>query len=114
MVGMNQRLNNKLLRNVIPKKTKLTMIVTTASSMSGALAKFKFLGNLYKKFNPMGLEIIAMPSNQFNCERNNLEKIVALIKNAAFKDHGNGNMFKLMNFGKVNGPDAHHLYKFLR
>ncbi len=90
------------------------MIVNTASSMSGAISRFKFLGDLYKKYNPKGLEIIAMPCNQFNCEKNSLEKIVAMIKNASFKDHASGSMFKVMSFGKVNGPQAHHLYKFLR
>lgn len=53
-----------------------------------------------------------MPSNQFNGEKNSMEKIHEIIKNALLKV--DGTMFKLLGLGNVNGPNAHHLYKFLR
>ncbi len=53
-----------------------------------------------------------MPSNQFNGERNSMVKIHETIKNALLKSKGT--MFKLLGLGNVNGPKAHHLYKFMR
>jgi hypothetical protein len=53
-----------------------------------------------------------MPSNQFNGERNSNQKIFHIIKNSLVKTKGT--MFKLLGIGMVNGPEATHLYKFIR
>ena len=88
------------------------MIVNTASSCRGASKKYSFLGELQKNYNPKGLEILAMPTNDFNGERNPNSKIFASIQNSLLKTKGA--MFKILAKGEVNGPEATHLYKFIR
>ena len=37
-----------------------------------------------------------------------------MIKNTSFKGLPHTSMYKIISFGKVNGPKAHDLYKFIR
>ncbi|MBD7912573.1 MULTISPECIES: glutathione peroxidase [Clostridium] len=89
-------------------KNKVVLVVNTASKC-GLTPQFEELEMLYKDYREQGLEILGFPCNQF-----------------AKQDSGSNdeiNQFCKLNYGvtftmfekiKVNGEDAHPLYKYLK
>ena len=70
---------------------------------------YQQLVQIYKEFNPMGVEILAFPTNQFhNGEPDPLEKVVPNLRDNM------GIEFPIMEKVEINGPNTHEVYKFLR
>jgi len=67
------------------------------------------LQQLYKKYEPKGLEILAFPTNSFTVEPKNDSEIKDFFTKDEFKV-----TYPLFSKIDVNGPNTHDVYKFLR
>lgn len=86
---------------------KVLVIVNTASKC-GFAPQLEQLQELYKDYQDNGLVILGFPSNQFmNQEPGSNEEIAAVCQ------RNYGVSFPMFDKVKVNGPDAHPLYKHL-
>lgn len=89
-------------------KGKVLLIVNTASKC-GLTPQFEGLEELNKKYKDKGLVIIGFPCNQFGKqEPGNGEKA------GEFCQLNYGVSFQIMEKIKVNGNDAHPLFKYLK
>lgn len=89
-------------------KGKVLLIVNTASKC-GFTPQYEGLEALYQKFKDQGLEILGFPCNQFReQDPESNEKIHEFCK------LNYGVTFPLFEKVKVNGPDAHPLFTFLK
>lgn len=89
-------------------KGKVLLIVNTASKC-GLTPQYEGLENLYKEKNGQGLEILGFPCNQFaGQEPGDSDDI------GQFCQLNYGVTFQMFEKVKVNGDDAHDLFKFLR
>jgi glutathione peroxidase len=87
---------------------KVVLIVNTASKC-GLTPQYKGLQELYERFQPMGLEILAFPCDQFaNQEPGSDEEI------QQFCQVNYGITFPVFAKIAVNGNGAHPLYRYLR
>jgi len=86
---------------------KVLLIVNTASGC-GFTPQFKDLETLYKKYQHLGFEILAFPSNDFG----NQEQLEAA-SIAEFCSINFQTTFPLFDKIHVKGIDCHPLYKFL-
>ena len=84
------------------------LIVNTASKC-GLTGQYKGLQKLHEKYAKQGLVILGFPCNQFGKqEPGTLSEI------RSFCEKKYGISFQMMTKVKVNGDDAHPLYKFLK
>lgn len=89
-------------------KGKVLLIVNTASKC-GLTPQYKGLQELYDKFNDQSFEILGFPSNQFaKQEPGSNEEI------AEFCQMNYGVSFPMFEKVKVNGDEAHPLFKHLK
>ena len=89
-------------------KGKTVLIVNTATRC-GLAPQFKQLEKLYHDYQAEGLVIIGFPCNQFMSqepESNETMETSCLLKY--------GVTFQLMSKTKVNGPNAHPVFKYLK
>jgi glutathione peroxidase len=86
---------------------KVLLIVNTASGC-GFTPQFKDLETLYKKYQHLGFEILAFPSNDFG----NQEQLEAA-SIAEFCSINFQTTFPIFDKIHVKGIDCHPLYKFL-
>lgn len=87
-------------------KGKAMLIVNTASKC-GFTPQFEELEGLYKKYQDEGLVVLGFPSNQFKQE-------VATAEEAASQCRLTyGVTFPMHEIVKVNGKDAHSIFKHL-
>ncbi|PCJ39740.1 MAG: glutathione peroxidase [Moraxellaceae bacterium] len=94
--------------NLSEYKGKVLLVVNTASKC-GLTPQYEGLEKLYKEKNTQGFEILGFPCNQFAGQEPG--------------DSGDISEFCQLNYGvsfpmfekvKVNGDDAHSLFKYLR
>lgn len=89
-------------------KNKVLMIVNTASEC-GLTPQFEGLEELYQEYNDQEFEILGFPCNQFaNQDSGTNEEI------KEFCQLNYGVTFKMFEKIKVNGSDAHPLFKYLK
>ncbi|RAK06651.1 glutathione peroxidase [Halanaerobium saccharolyticum] len=94
--------------NLSDYKGKVLMIVNTASEC-GLTPQFEGLEELYQEYGDQGFEILGFPCNQFaNQDSGTNEEI------KEFCQLNYGVSFKMFEKIKVNGNDAHPLFKFLK
>lgn len=89
-------------------QNKVVLIVNTASKC-GFTKQYAGLEALYQEFKDKGLVILGFPCNQFGNQEAGDE---SEIKN--FCQINFGVTFPLFSKIKVNGPDAHPLYVYLK
>lgn len=89
-------------------KGKVVIVVNTASKC-GLTPQYKGLEELYKKYKDQGLEILGFPCNQFAGQEPGEEGEIQ-----SFCELNYGVTFKMFSKIKVNGDDAHPLWKFLK
>ena len=89
-------------------KGKVVVVVNTASKC-GFTPQFEGLEALYKKYKDKGLVILGFPCNQFANQEPNDEKQII---NGCLANYGVS--FPMFSKIKVNGKNAHPLYKFLK
>lgn len=87
---------------------KALLIVNTASEC-GLTPQFESLEELYQEYRDQGLEILGFPCNQFGNQDSGTN---AEIKE--FCQINYGVSFKMFAKIKVNGSDAHPLFKYLK
>ncbi|RUL56975.1 glutathione peroxidase [Lysinibacillus antri] len=87
-------------------KGKVLLVVNTATKC-GLVGQFDELEELYKKYNEQGLEILGFPSNQFKQELSSAEDAAEACRLSY------GVTFPMHEIVKVNGEDAHPLFKYL-
>ncbi|TSI08536.1 glutathione peroxidase [Lysinibacillus sp. BW-2-10] len=87
-------------------KGKVLLAVNTATKC-GLVGQFDELEELYKKYNEQGLEILGFPSNQFKQELSSAEDAAEACRLSY------GVTFPMHEIVKVNGEDAHPLFKYL-
>lgn len=89
-------------------KGKVVLIVNTATQC-GLTPQFKGLEKLHLAYKDKGLVIIGTPCNQFGGQEplNNEEMAETCLIN-------HGVTFQLTEKIKVNGPDTHPLFKYLK
>ncbi len=89
-------------------KGKVLMIVNTASEC-GLTPQFAGLEELYQEYKEQGFEILGFPCNQFaNQDSGTNEEI------KEFCQLNYGVSFKMFEKIKVNGSEAHPLFKYLK
>ncbi|MFN2340685.1 MAG: glutathione peroxidase [Halanaerobium sp.] len=89
-------------------KAKVLMIVNTASEC-GLTPQFSGLEELYQEYKEQGFEILGFPCNQFaNQDSGTNEEI------KEFCQLNYGVTFKMFEKIKVNGNQAHPLFKYLK
>jgi glutathione peroxidase len=89
-------------------KGKVLMIVNTASEC-GLTPQFEGLEELYQEYKEQGFEILGFPCNQFaNQDSGSNEEI------REFCQLNYGVTFKMFEKIKVNGSEAHPLFKYLK
>ena len=87
---------------------KVLLIVNTASEC-GLTPQFEGLEDLYQEYKDEGFEILGFPCNQFaNQDSGTNEEI------KEFCQLNYGVSFKMFEKIKVNGSDAHPLFKYLK
>jgi glutathione peroxidase len=89
-------------------KGKTVLIVNTATRC-GLAPQFKQLEKLYHDYQAQGLVVLGFPCNQFMSqepESNETMETSCLLKY--------GVTFQLMSKTKVNGPNAHPVFKYLK
>lgn len=89
-------------------KDKVVVIVNTASKC-GLTPQYRDLEELYKKYKDEGFEILGFPCNQFAGQEPGDENEIQ-----NFCELNYGVSFKMFSKVKVNGEDAHPLWKFLK
>lgn len=89
-------------------KGKVVVVVNTASKC-GLTPQFKELEALYEKYKDQGLEILGFPCNQFAGQEPGDENDIQ-----SFCQLNYGVSFKMFSKIKVNGDEAHPLWKFLK
>ncbi len=87
-------------------KGKVLLVVNIASKC-GQTPQLEVLESIYKRYKPHGFEILAFPSNDFNQEPKEGDKIELFCK------VNYGVTFKLMAKGHVRGKNAQPFYRFL-
>ncbi len=90
------------------QRGKVLLIVNTASEC-GFTPQFKGLEQLWEDYGPRGLVVIGFPSNEFGGQDPGSNDQIA-----SFCEMNYGVSFPMMEKVKVNGSDAHPLWKFLK
>ena len=90
------------------QRGKVLLIVNTASEC-GFTPQFKGLEQLWQDYGPKGLVIIGFPSNEFGGQDPGSNDQIA-----SFCELNYGVSFPMMSKIKVNGSEAHPLWKFLK
>jgi glutathione peroxidase len=90
------------------QRGKVLLIVNTASEC-GFTPQFKGLEQLWQDYGPRGLVVIGFPSNEFGGQDPGSNDQIA-----SFCELNYGVSFPMMGKTKVNGGDAHPLWKFLK
>ena len=85
---------------------KLLLIVNTATKC-GLAGQFNELEELYKKYHEKGFEILGFPSDQFKQELNSGTEAAEACRLTY------GVSFPMHELIKVNGENAHPLFKYL-
>jgi glutathione peroxidase len=89
-------------------KGKVLLVVNVASKC-GFTPQYKGLEALYKKYKDQGLEILGFPCDQFGHQEPGDEKEIKEFCSLTYDVS-----FPMFAKIKVNGDDAHPLYKYLK
>jgi len=89
-------------------KGKALMIVNTASEC-GLTPQFESLEQLYQEYKDQGFEILGFPCNQFAKQESGTNEEIK-----DFCQINYGVTFKMFQKIKVNGSEAHPLFKYLK
>lgn len=99
--------NNKEIKFDV-YKDKVLLVVNVASFWGLTPRDYPELVDLYNELNPKGFEILAFPCNQFGSqEPKSPEEIRKFVDNYGVK-------FQMFEKIKVNGKDAHPVYRYLK
>jgi glutathione peroxidase len=90
------------------QRGKVLLVVNTASEC-GFTPQFKGLEQLWQDYGPQGLVVIGFPSNEFGGQDPGGNDQIA-----SFCELNYGVSFPMMAKTKVNGSEAHPLWKFLK
>ncbi|GAB4117713.1 MAG: glutathione peroxidase [Rubrivivax sp.] len=90
------------------QRGKVMLIVNTASAC-GFTPQFAGLEELWRKYRDQGLVVIGFPSNEFGAQDPGSNEQIA-----SFCQLNYGVSFPMMAKVKVNGADAHPLWKWLK
>ena len=94
-------------RSLDAYRGKVVLVVNTASEC-GFTPQYEGLEALNRKFRGKGLEVLGFPCNQFGAQEPGDAAEIG-----AFCEKNYGVSFQMFDKIKVNGPDAHPLYKWL-
>ncbi|GAA5140323.1 glutathione peroxidase [Nocardioides marinquilinus] len=86
---------------------QVVLVVNTASKC-GFTPQFDGLQQLYDRFGDQGFTVLGFPSDQFKQELGSDDEV------GAFCQKNYGVSFPMFSKIKVNGKDAHPLYKWLK
>jgi glutathione peroxidase len=87
---------------------QVLLIVNTASQC-GFTPQYAGLEQLYRDYKGRGFAVLGFPCNQFGGQEPG-----AAVEIASFCERNYGVSFPLFAKIDVNGPDAHHLYQYLK
>jgi glutathione peroxidase len=85
------------------------LLIVNVASKCGFTPQYSGLVALYKKYHERGLEVLGFPCDQFGHQEPGTE---AEIKEFCSATYGVG--FPMFAKIKVNGPDTHPLYEYLK
>ena len=86
-----------------------TLLIVNVASQCGYTPQYAGLEALYRRAKPRGLVILAFPCDQFGRQEPGSDAEIR-----AFCSETYGVTFPLFSKIKVNGPDAHPLFKYLK
>ncbi len=89
-------------------RQKVLLIVNTASEC-GFTPQYQGLEALHQRYHHKGLEVLAFPCNQFKAQEPGTDEAIQ-----AFCQRRFGVSFSVLAKLKVNGSDAHPLYRYLK
>ncbi|MFD1032298.1 glutathione peroxidase [Metaplanococcus flavidus] len=84
-----------------------TMLIVNTATKCGLRDQFDGLENLYKKYEKDGLVVLGFPSDQFGQELDGAEEAEQSCR------MNYGVTFQMHDMVKVNGKNAHPLFKYL-
>jgi len=84
-----------------------TMLIVNTATKCGLSDQFDSLENLYKTYKDQGLVVLGFPSDQFAQELANAKEAEQACRMSY------GVTFPMHDIVKVNGKDAHPLFKYL-
>ena len=85
------------------------LLVVNVASKCGFTPQYSGLEALYKKYRERGLEILGFPCDQFGHQEPGNEAEIKKFCSSTY-----GVSFPMFAKIKVNGPDAHPLYEYLK
>lgn len=100
--------NNGELQSLGDYRGKVLLIVNTASQC-GFTPQYEGLEKLYQAYRDQGFEVLAFPCNQFRGQEPGSDAEIA-----QFCQVNYGASFPIFAKIKVNGHDAHPLYKYMK
>lgn len=86
-----------------------TLLIVNVASKCGFTPQYKGLEALYRKYRDKGFEILGFPCDQFGHQEPGDEKEIKEFCSLTYEVS-----FPMFAKIKVNGDDAHPLYKFLK
>ena len=86
-----------------------TLLIVNVASECGLTYHYEGLQELYNEFNSQGLEILALPSNQFGAQEPGSNDEIKFFCTEKYNI-----TFPLFNKIDVNGPNEDPLYTFLK
>ena len=101
-------LNNGKEKSLKDYKGKVLLIVNTASEC-GFTPQYHGLQELYERYKDQGFEVLGFPCDQFGHQEPGSDKEIQ-----SFCEANYGVSFPLFSKIKVNGPNTHPLFKFLK
>lgn len=90
-------------------KGKVLLVVNVASKCGLTTSNYSELSNLYEKYKPQGLEILAFPCNQFGGQEPGSNSEIKQFACTKFKAE-----FPIFDKVDVNGPNTAPVYQFLK
>jgi glutathione peroxidase len=85
------------------------LLIVNVASKCGFTPQYASLEALYKKYHERGLEVLGFPCDQFGHQEPGDETVIK-----TFCSLNYGVSFPMFAKIKVNGPDAHPLYEYLK
>ncbi|MBU6950275.1 glutathione peroxidase [Hahella sp. HN01] len=105
--GDVKKLHSSQSINLCERFAGKPLVIVNTASYCGFTPQFKGLEAMYKRYREQGLEVIGMPSDDFNQEDSDAGKTAAV----CFVNYGV--TFTMTEAHPVKGPNAHPLFRNL-
>lgn len=102
------KLNYEFINQTYHYRGNVLLIVNVATFWATASRNYKILNDLHAKYDNLGLKIVAFPCNQFNGHIPQSDEDIKMFAESVEAK------FDFYSTIKVNGDQAHPIYRFLK